>query len=416
MFIILNNHDCQPDGKCESCVEISHWSVCFEKHQESHCDDIDDDSDSTVSDDEDAHEGKCDVCFKYRFMLVMLRRHNCQPEKCEACAELAHWLSCFENHKESHDDRSDSTASEGDDDIENGHKHKCGVCFKYQSMLAILHNEHECARSQDEKCSDCEEISHWTECFKQHVESHVDEFWGPEAADKCGICARLNSILVPLAQNHECDEGDVCRKCGEVSYWLSCLRRHKNGPVENVPLGNVREPNGKCDICRKLTAILSSVTSHACTRDRCETCHETTFWTACFNMHRKHHGERDVLSCPNCGKRFSGARMLNIHRPYCDLAPFACDKCDRGFLNVFSLKKHKLTHLFNSDTWNGCERFGNVYKCSKCPATFRYKSVLKKHERAHSENYPFWCKLCGTRFRWFNSLINHSMMKECSKS
>lgn len=72
-----------------------------------------------------------------------------------------------------------------------------------------------------------------------------------------------------------------------------------------------------------------------------------------------------------------------------------CDKCEKCYIWLNDLVKHKKVHL------------GKRYICSVCNKSYALKSDLCKHERSHQSDKALQCKECGKSFISSGDLHRH---------
>ncbi|XP_070188829.1 putative zinc finger protein 735 [Littorina saxatilis] len=96
---------------------------------------------------------------------------------------------------------------------------------------------------------------------------------------------------------------------------------------------------------------------------------DTRKWLAVHAL--KHNGERPHL-CPECGKSFTEAQVLQRHR----------------------LAMHQAAR---------------PYGCLQCSKTFKTSSALAYHQRSHVAAKPYLCDECGKTFPCARALSTHKM-------
>ena len=107
-----------------------------------------------------------------------------------------------------------------------------------------------------------------------------------------------------------------------------------------------------------------------------------------------------------------------------DPKPHACDLCDKQYIHLGNLERHKRVHSKHKPhICHVCRQgFGSIghlnrhtfshtgekpYACKKCPKRFALFGILKRHQLVHSDKKPYVCKLCKNRFKHSDSLKKH---------
>lgn len=78
---------------------------------------------------------------------------------------------------------------------------------------------------------------------------------------------------------------------------------------------------------------------------------------------------------------------------------FTCyyEHCSKAFASKFNLRRHvNATHLEIKN-----------YACDLCPRHFASKQGLVEHRFIHTGERPFYCSVCGKRFRQASQLCMH---------
>ena len=102
-----------------------------------------------------------------------------------------------------------------------------------------------------------------------------------------------------------------------------------------------------------------------------------------------------------------------------------CNECDKGFLHIKNLQRHKKQFHTDYHCPDCGEEFQKrsvykkhrllqhkkpiTYKCSECSAAFQEEATLEKHQKTHPDN-PLKCKICHRHFESESALEEHQKM------
>lgn len=169
---------------------------------------------------------------------------------------------------------------------------------------------------------------------------------------------------------------------------------------------------------------------------RCKhaTCGKTFFTEQ--SMHR-HYGTIHVLgkswSCQDCGERFWRKLQLKQHSfKHTGQYPHKCDICEKGFMNLKTLRNHRTTHALHKCDFCTAEftrwtdlvahrklQHATLYECDNCQRKFPSKKNLKDHVKVHiknqdgSEQEVFQCphEGCPKFYDYERNLVAHIRSK-----
>ena len=131
----------------------------------------------------------------------------------------------------------------------------------------------------------------------------------------------------------------------------------------------------------------------------------------------------DDFKCPVCSKVLSSKTSFDRHQMiHTGECPYSCPICERPFRDKHAMQRHQIIHQ-------------KERKCVKCCVMFTSQEALEKHEMYHNdaekdktiprpsrprhrvvdekmiEELPFFCKLCGRRFKKKKYMQKHFRMK-----
>ena len=176
---------------------------------------------------------------------------------------------------------------------------------------------------------------------------------------------------------------------------------------------------------------------------RCDICNYTTKYKSNFKRHLKRHSTCVQLNtvtsprhvCEWCGLYFKtkyGMKLhvLSIHQKK---FRFTCNFCDKGYNGLWSFRGHLSTHT--KILKEICDICGSKFQyrksllnhkrrshgddsmrlqCKKCEMSFACMDSLTQHVKGVHEGQEFKCNLCGKVYRWRSSLSYHKK-KFCFK-
>ncbi|XP_022214655.2 zinc finger protein 724 [Drosophila obscura] len=116
--------------------------------------------------------------------------------------------------------------------------------------------------------------------------------------------------------------------------------------------------------------------------------------------------QRSPHVCDVCGRRFSEAYNLRIHKmTHTDEKPHVCDGCGKGFRQLNKLRIHYVTHTPD-----------RPHKCDICGKGFRYANYLAVHRRLHTGEKPYSClvKECDLSFHSIHARRIHTKLQHAA--
>ncbi|XP_035292874.1 zinc finger protein 54-like isoform X1 [Cricetulus griseus] len=153
----------------------------------------------------------------------------------------------------------------------------------------------------------------------------------------------------------------------------------------------------------------------------------------CFDSTYSHLQEKFSIGekphqCGKCGKYFSAASSLTVHRRiHTGEKPYKCGECDRSFNHRSNLRTHQRVHTGERPySCKECDKSFTMYsylaahqiihtgekpyKCKDCDKSFIQRSKLRLHERVHTGEKPYRCKECDKSFTKYSYLTAHQII------
>lgn len=119
------------------------------------------------------------------------------------------------------------------------------------------------------------------------------------------------------------------------------------------------------------------------------------------HMVEAHSHTRGQYPCEHCPKSFSWRPNLLRHKMiHGEFRRFPCENCDKVFTDPSNLQRHIRTNHVGARS----------HACPECGKTFATSSGLKQHTHIHSSVKPFRCEVCFKSYTQFSNLCRHKRM------
>ena len=156
---------------------------------------------------------------------------------------------------------------------------------------------------------------------------------------------------------------------------------------------------------------------------KCEKCAQELETVRDYNQH--YLDKHPPTPCPDCLRQFTSPRTMAKHRYSHAETMYECETCGQGFTFRSQYLSHRKVHLtiqgfvcFKAKCGQRFKRESELnahlkahdstpIKCEHCDYTNKDQRNLRAHMRIHSEKLPFFCVLCGKRFRWQEQKCRH---------
>ncbi|XP_048000523.1 oocyte zinc finger protein XlCOF6-like isoform X2 [Leguminivora glycinivorella] len=328
-------------------------------------------------------------CFEERARMALDQRYLASTYKCTDCVKGFNYKDSFDKHMEKHS--------------ESNGNYECDVCKQRMSTEEkfVGHKKYHEKRYRCPVCG-------MTRASRVLVKDHYSAFHSShQTRHNCPHCEKTFTRKLAWRKHVSSVHGrarETCQYCKKTYANKDALRSHIN---LRHPIEGTTRPIIKSHICQDCGKAFRSPSllkihsvKHSNNKDYyCVECDKSFKTSTILKHHLKtasvHVNYVDLpLACEHCGKRFAIRRDLeqHINRVHLNIKPFQCDRCEKAYVNVWSLNEHRrIAH----------EGFKRPLKfpCSMCDKVFDSNNILKDHIRTHTGERPFQCSRCPAQFR-----------------
>ena len=172
--------------------------------------------------------------------------------------------------------------------------------------------------------------------------------------------------------------------------------------TKTITIRRARDPRTfKCSVCGERSPTLRELNAHYIQFHRnvsCDICGKSFATPSSLRKHRYSHiEESEQFKCRTCDKRFPFKSQLKSHRhTHRRIRYYRCASanCDHSFRHPGDLAAHARSH-------------GKSHDCAHCNYSNTDVRNLRSHMRVHSREAPFTCKECEQKFVHSNQLVRH---------
>ena len=351
-------------------------------------------------DDEEQQVFNCHICSKGFEKIKYLKRHlqgHSNEFLCQKCGRRFVRKETLQKHTCIQDQRTMQHESE--------HMYYCefcGVSFAKQSYLI----RHMATHTGEFRCKHCDRIFSRKESLLQHIKKYHPAFMqsSGEKVYPCEHCHRVFSREVTLQNHMKLHTNSYhCQQCGRSFSSVFTLEKHTCGVVVTVKDGF------QCQQCKKVFQSESSAQQHLAVHSEgdlsCSFCNSVFIQRSALNQHMVVCAAAlqggDSFQCTVCDASFPDAGSFRNHYKQ-HSHPYQCDKCEKLFIRVSNLRRHKCTPVDNS---------GESVSCEICNRKFSHERFLQRHMSMH--NPPkYQCETCNQKFTRIDFYNCHMCISE----
>ncbi|XP_026492928.2 zinc finger protein 431-like [Vanessa tameamea] len=338
-------------------------------------------------------------CLRERSQMIKDPKYMNSVYKCEHCIKGFTFKDSYEKHLEKHD------KSIGE--------YECDICKQRMGTMDKLLSHQRYHRVRY-KCSECD----LTRISRLTIKDHYTAFHLQDTFQyRCSHCNKLFKRQVSLRKHvayaHVRQKRAKCKYCQKTYANKEVLKSHMIGKHSTeVTSGEVSLKKHVCQDCgaafKAPSQLKNHMIKHSLSRNyHCVECDRSFKSYNALKQHLKvaapHVNYMELpFVCDHCDKRFGVRRDLERHmnRVHLNIKPYQCDKCNKAYVNGWSLTEHKrFTH-------EGHKR-PLKFPCPLCDKVFDRNATRKAHIRTHTGERPYSCSKCPAKFSQASVLGTH---------
>ena len=222
----------------------------------------------------------------------------------------------------------------------------------------------------------------------------------PLECEVCGFLARGKKKLERHATTHSTDRPYSCSLCDRRFKREDSKRTHMAAHMGVKPF--------KCELCdyecNNKTSLRTHITvTHSNAKPfSCELCEFSTKTKVRLAKHvSAMHSKPQLIKCALCNHETLSEYRHRLHmQAHEQNLSYTCQICNKIFMIEKDFQLHVARH-------NGLKNNKVRVSCPDCGQEFIAKESLRSHMYIHTGEMHYKCRICGTQFRRYHSMIKH---------